>query len=75
MTKRGTAAGVYEVGPDVLRADMEDTASRITRCYNRLWESEKWPKVWKKGLIVKIFMKGDLHNCNNWKEMTLLPVI
>ena len=28
---------------------MEDTASRLTSCYNRLWETEKWPKVWKKG--------------------------
>ena len=75
MTKRGKAAGVDEVGPDLLRADMEDTASRLARCYNRLWESEKWPQVWKKGLIVKIFKKGDLRECNNWKGVTLLPVI
>ena len=43
MIKRGKAAGVDEVGPDLLRADMEDTASRLARCYNRLWESEKCP--------------------------------
>ena len=43
MIKRGKAAGVDEVGPDLLRADMEDTASRLARCYNRLWESEKSP--------------------------------
>ena len=30
MTKLGKAAGVDEVGPDLLRADMEDTASRLT---------------------------------------------
>ena len=36
MTKRGKAAGVDEVGPDLLRADMEDTASRLTGCYNTL---------------------------------------
>ena len=53
------------MGPDLLRADMEDTATRLTGCYNRLWESEKWPKVWKKSLIVKIFKKGDLYDCNN----------
>ena len=75
MTKRGKAAGVDEVGPDVLRAGMEDTASRMTRCYNRLWESEKWPKVWKKGLIIKIFKKGDLRDCRNWRGVTSLPVI
>ena len=57
MTKRGKAARVDEVGPDLLRAEMEDTTSRLTRCYNGLWESENWPEVWKKGLIVKIFKK------------------
>ena len=30
---------------DFLRAVMEDTASRLVRCYNRLWESGKWPHV------------------------------
>ena len=44
---------------------MEDTASRLTSCYNRLWETDRWPKVWKKGLLVKAFKKGDLHECNN----------
>ena len=38
---RGKAVGVDEVGPGLLRADMEDTASMLTRCYNRLCESEK----------------------------------
>ena len=75
MTKRGKAAGVDEVGPGLLRADKEDTASRLTRCYNGLWESEKWPEVWRKGLIVKIFKKGDWRHCNNWRGVTLLPVI
>ena len=83
-TKPGKA-GVDEVGPDLLRADMENTASktwktphgkhRMTRCYNRLWETERWPEVWKKGLVVKIFKKGDLRDCNNWRGVTLLPII
>ena len=75
MTIRGKAAGVDEVGPDLLRTDMEDTTSRLATCYNRLWESEKWPQVWKKGLIAKIFKKRYLRNCNNWRGVTLLPVI
>ena len=31
--------------------------------------------MWKKGLIVKIFTKGDLSDCNNWRGVTLPPVI
>ena len=40
--KPGKAAGVDEVCPELLRADMEDTASRLTSCYNRLWETKSW---------------------------------
>ena len=63
--KPGKVAGVDEVCLELLRADMEDTESRLTSCYNRLWEIERWPKVWKKGLVVKVFMKDDLRKCNN----------
>ena len=56
MTKRGKVAE-DAVGPELQRADMEDTASRLARCYNRLCESEKWPQVWNKGLIVKIYSR------------------
>ena len=58
----------------LLRADMEDTESRLTSCYSRVWEIERWPKVWKKGLVVKVFKKDDLHKCNNRRGVTLLPV-
>jgi len=74
-TKTGKAAGVDEVDPDLLIADMEDTAGRLTKCYNRLWKAERWPKILKKGLIVKIFKKGDLRHCKNWRGVTLLPII
>ena len=30
--------------------------------------------MWKKG-PVKVFNKGDLRECNNWRGVTLLPVI
>ena len=56
--------------PELLRADMDVTASRLTSCYNRLWETESWPKVWKKGLVIKVFKKGDLHECNKWRRVT-----
>ena len=39
--KPGKAAGVDEVCPELLRADVEDTARRLTSCYNRLWETKR----------------------------------
>ena len=37
-TKPGKGAGVDEVCPELSRGDMEDTAIRLTSCYNRLWD-------------------------------------
>lgn len=74
-TEPGKTAGVDEVCPDMDMADMEYIASRLTRCYNRVWETERWPEVWKKGLDVKIFKRGDLRDYNNWRGVTVLPII
>ena len=71
-TKPGKAAGVDEVCPELLTADVEDTTSRLNSCYNRLWETDRWSKVWSKELV-KLF--SSLRECNNWRGVTLLPVI
>ena len=31
--------------------------------------------MWKKGLVVKVFKKGDLHEYNNGRGVTSLPAI
>ena len=61
-----------ELCPKLLRGDMEDTAMRLTSCCHRLWETKRWPKLWKKELLVKIFKKGCLHEYNNWRGVKLL---
>ena len=53
-TKPGKASEVDEVGPELLIADIEDTAQKLTRCYDLLWETKSWSEMWKKGLIFKI---------------------
>ena len=44
-TKPGKVARVDELCPELLRADIEETASRLTSCYNRVWETKRWPKL------------------------------
>ena len=54
--------------PELLIADMEDAARGLISCYNRLWETERWPKVWKNfTFVVKVFKKSNLGGCNNWR--------
>ena len=74
-TRNGKAAGVDQVGPELLKADMEETTNRLHKLFNKLCETETWPNLWKQGLIIKIFKKGDLRDCNNWRGVTFLPVI
>ena len=73
-TKPGKVTRVDEVCPELLRADMEDAASRLTSCYNRLWEMRGGQKCGRKDLVVKVFKKDDLRKCNNWRGVTILPV-
>ena len=72
-TRNGKAAGVDEVGPDLLKADIEMTASTLIGLYNKMWNAEKWPALRRKGLTVKTFKKGSRLECNNWRGVTLLP--
>ena len=53
---------------------MEDNASSLTSCYNRHLETKRWPKLWKKEFVVKVFKKGSLHEYNNWRGVTLLSI-
>ena len=52
----------------IIESRHEDTASRLTCRYNRLWETERWWKVWKKRLVVNVFKKLSLHECNNCRS-------
>ena len=63
---RKVVTGIDEVCPELLRADMGHTASRVTTYHKKLWETERWPKLWKKELVLKVLKRGSLHGCNNW---------
>ena len=49
------AAGVDQVGPELLKADMEETTNRLHKLFNKLWETETWPDLWKQGLIIIMY--------------------
>ena len=58
MTKRGRAAGVDEVGLDLLRAEMEDIANRLTRCYIAFGSRRSGRKCGRRGLLSIYSRKG-----------------
>mgnify|MGYP001793802340 CR=1 FL=1 len=40
-----------------------------------IWTEERVPNRWKKGMIFRLPKKGILQHCENWRGITLLPII
>ena len=46
--------------------------------YNLLvpvWSMERVSRDWIRGILVKLYKKGDALNCDNWREINLTSVL
>ena len=67
-TKPGKGAGVDEVCPELSRGDMEDTAIRLTSCYNRLWDLKGGRKCGRRDLSSRYSRKVICTNVTTGEE-------
>ena len=74
QTKGNRAPGKDRVSADMLKADPAASARALKDLFNKVWEEEKVPEAWQKGIIVKLPKKGDLSVCGNWRGINLLSV-
>jgi len=72
--KNGKACGIDSIHAEMLKADIDTATKIMTDLSTTIWTKDNIPSDWTKGLIVKLPKKGDLHNCNNWRVITLLSV-
>ena len=72
--KANKATGGDNIAAEVLKADIETTASQMEKLFKVIWDTEEVPADWKEGLIVKLPKKGDLTQCGNWRCLTLMSV-
>jgi hypothetical protein len=42
--------------------------------FDKIWEEENTPEEWKEGILIKLPKKGDLRDCNNYREIILRSV-
>jgi len=72
--KNWKAPGCDAITAEMLKADVDTTASALHCLFLEIWQKEQAPSDWLTGLIVKIPKKGDLTNCDNWRGITLLSI-
>ena len=72
--KNGKSAGIDNIPPEILKADIDVTADILHPLIKQIWEKEYLPSDWNKGLIVKIPKKRNLSECDNWRGITLLSI-
>ena len=41
----------------------------------KIWQYDKSPKSWRRGLIIKRAKKGNTKHCKNWRGIPLLSVV
>ena len=73
--KKGKAAGIDSITIELLRAGGDVTTEVLYELFTKIWEKEEILEDWSKGLIVKLPKRGNLTDCDNWRGITLIPVI
>ena len=71
--KNSKAAGIDNITEEMMKADIDTTVDVLHQLLSLIWEEERIPEDWCKGLIVKLPKNGDLTNCSNWRGITLMP--
>ena len=72
--KKNKAPGIDSIQAELMQADLELSTDIFEEFMQQIWETEKIPEDWSRGMIIKIPKKGDLSVCDNWRGITLLSV-
>ena len=72
--KNGRAPGVDGITAEMLKASLRACITVWTALLVAIWNSEKVPKDWTKGILVKLFKKGDALVCDNLRGINLTSV-
>ena len=70
--KNGKAAGVDEIPGELIKASGEAGVKLFHKLCNMIWMDRKWPLDWTRGIFVPIPKTGDLQDCKNYRNISLL---
>ncbi|XP_075162791.1 uncharacterized protein LOC142235424 [Haematobia irritans] len=73
--KSNKSPGEDGIPPELLKTNPQVSAEILTPHIKKAWLTEQLPEEWTKGTVIKLPMKNDLTDCNNWRGITLLNTI
>ena len=73
--QNGKAAGGDGCINEILKQGGEVMKQSLLILFQKMWEGERIPVDWARGLIVPIFKDGERKNVDNYRGITLLSVV
>ena len=75
LLKKNKAPGLDGLSPTAFKLFNSDLISFTTILFNRLLEQGIFPDSWSSGAIKPIYKKGCKEDPNNYRGITLLPIL
>ncbi|CAB4037987.1 Hypothetical predicted protein, partial [Paramuricea clavata] len=73
--KTNKATGLDQISAKLLKDSSSIIASGLTKIINASFVSQTFPDVWKKGKIIPFFKSNDPTSPNNYRPITILPIV
>jgi Reverse transcriptase (RNA-dependent DNA polymerase) len=73
--KLGKTSGKDEIVSEVLKRGGDKVEYAVYLLCVKVWEEEKLPKDWTKGIICPIYKDGDKRDTSNYRGITLLSIV
>jgi len=68
------ATGPDDIPAEGFKTDIDTSLKLLYPVFTEILEKEEVPSDWREGYLIKVPKKGDLSNCSNYNEITLLSV-
>ena len=70
--KKGKSAGVDNIPAELVQAGGEDVITVLTTICNKIWQTGEWQTLWTQSLVITLFEKGNLQQCQNYRTISLI---
>ncbi|PJE77717.1 hypothetical protein CI610_03355 [invertebrate metagenome] len=75
ILKLGKASGHDTISHHMLKFTANSICKPLSILFNMSFNQKSFPEIWKKGVVLPLFKKGDRHLVSNYRPITLLSCI